>query len=161
MEFRQVIIECEMSMAGELSPLLSSSFSSIGRLFPPFSTSFLFVHHPSYPRKWICFLRTKRFVLLFRPRPSEWNDRYYYAAADPCKQWRREKYPYTVNRMKNIWPGFSSVCYLSYKLIECAGETPELDMHAACRRNDASSRREVFFVQKLMKLWYTFLMQVK
>jgi len=26
--------------------------------------------------------------------------------------------------MKNIWPGFSSVCHPSHKLIERAGETP-------------------------------------
>jgi len=64
--------------------------------------------------------------------------------------------------MKNIWPGFSSVCYLSYKLIERAGETSELDMHAACRRNDASSRREVFFVKKTHENYdMTFLLQVK
>lgn len=74
MEFRRVIIEREMSMAGQLSPLLSSSFPSIARLFPPFSTPFLFVRHPFYSRKWICFPRAKRLVLLFRPRPSEWDD---------------------------------------------------------------------------------------
>lgn len=88
--------------------------------------------------------------------------RYYYAVADPCKQWRREKYFYTVNRMKNIWPGFSSVCYPFHKLIERRrNSNNELDMHVTCWRNNASSQIErTFLSEDSWKLWYTLLVRV-
>jgi len=86
MEFRRVIIERETLTADQLSPLFSS-FLSIRCLFPPrfpvLSSSFA-----------ITFIRGNGYVFLgpnasfsysVLGRANE-TTRYYYAAADPCKQ---------------------------------------------------------------------------
>lgn len=129
--------EHEMSMAGQFSPLLASSLLSIGCLFPqPFTPPTVF-----FPAEMDMFSsdQTPRSRTPPSGRANE-TTRYYYAAADPSKQWRRKKYPYTVNRMKNIWPGFLSVCYSAISRLDEPLEFQAGHARAARRRNDALLR---------------------
>lgn len=128
----------------KLSSLYFSSFLSVlfDACFPPYrspSSSFCRGNGYVFPRK--AESRGSFSLILFLEPRAGANEtaRYYYAAADPCKQWRREKYPCTVNRMKNIWPGFSSV---RSRAISWLNEPEKFRSWTCTRtrwRNDASS----------------------
>lgn len=76
------------------------------------STPASFTLNPFFPRKWICFPRAKR--LSFAPTPL-WVGRMRRPDITMLPLTRAnndvvKSIPYTVNRMKNIWPAFSFVC---------------------------------------------------